>query len=154
MKLVSHNDYNITIKEGFFKRKRVFSYREYFDLVFPMFDNVQELDWEIKREGYRSFLNNHAQCISDCRDLVKQRFKTVSVVLCSRDDDVNNTSKRVSFSSVEMFRSVTEVGDAVELGDRRFVRVSNIIWKVEGKNNYMNDFDLVMLIVFHKFYGK
>nr|DAJ48572.1 MAG TPA: hypothetical protein [Caudoviricetes sp.] len=158
MKIVSHNDYNVTIKEGFFKRKRTVSYREYFDLVFPMFDNVQELDWEIKREGYRSFLNNHAECVSCCRDLVKQRFKPVSVVLCSRDgttnDDVNNTSKRVSFSSVEMFRDVTAVGDVIELGDRRFVRVSNIIWKIEGKDNYMNDFDLVMLIVFHKFAGK
>lgn len=154
MKLVSYTDYNVTIKEGFFKRKRTLSYSEYFDLVFPMFDSVQELDYQVKMEGYRSFLNTHAECVSYCRDLVKQRFKPVSVVLCSHDDDVNNTSKRVSFSSVEMFRGVTEVGDVIEVGDIRFVRVSNIIWKAEGKDNYINDFDLVMKIVFFNFCRK
>ena len=154
MKLVSYTDYNVTIKEGFFKRKRTLSYSEYFDLVFPMFDSVQELDYQVKMEGYRSFRNNHYECVSYCRDLVKQRFKPVSVVLCSHDEDVNNTTKRVTFSSVEMFRVVTEVGDVVELGNTRWMRVSNIIWKVEGKDNYMNDFDLVMKIVFFKFCSK
>lgn len=154
MKLVSYTNYNVTIKEGLFKRKRTLSYSEYFDLVFPMFDSVQELDYQVKMEGYRSFLNNHAECVSYCRELVKQRFKPVSVVLYSHDDDVNNTSKRVSFSSVEMFRNVTEVGDVIELGDIRFVRVSNIIWKVGGKDNYMNDFDLVVKIVYFNFCRK
>ena len=154
MRLVSYTDYNVTIKEGLFKGKKMLSYSEYFDLVFPMFDSVQELDYQVKMEGYRSFLNNHSECVSYCRDLVKQRFKPVSVVLYSGDSDVHNTTKRVSFSSVEMFRNVTEVGDVVELGDRRFVRVSNIIWKVEGKDNYMNDFDLVMKIVFFNFRRK
>lgn len=154
MRLVSYTDYNVTIKEGFFKRKRTLPYSEYFDLVFPMFDSVQELDYQVNMEGYRSFLNNHSECVSYCRDLVKQRFKPVSVVLCLHDDDVNNTTKRVSFSSVEMFRNVTEVGDVVELGERRFVRLSNVIWKVEGEDNYINDFDLVMKIVFFNFCRK
>lgn len=154
MRLVSYTDYNVTIKEGFFKRKRTLSYSEYFDLVFPMFDSVQELDYQVNMEGYRSFLNNHSECVSYCRDLVKQRFKPVSVVLYSGDNDVNNTTKRVTFSSVEMFRNVTEAGDVVEVGDTRLVRVSNIIWKVEGKDNYMNDFDLVMKIVFFNFRRK
>lgn len=153
MKLVSYNDYSVTIKEGLFKKKRVLSYREYFDLVFPMFDSAQELGYELNKERYRSFMSNHAACVSCYRDLIKQQFNPVSVVLCSHDgnDEVIRTTKRVAFSSVEMFRSITNIGDVVELGDIRFVRVSNIVWKVEGegKDNYMNDFDLVMRIVFH-----